>query len=137
MINTKGILLPLANAALYLVTCALIGTGLMLELRMDEEDGPARILGMGQDDWGELHFCIAIGFVALALLHLFLNWAWIKALVTKAKWPVPALAVGLALVLALLLWPTAPPMTVGCGIRTHDCAGAFGARCVDDCDKEE
>jgi hypothetical protein len=54
--NTKSLLLSLTNVALYLVTCALIGTGLLLELRMDEEDGAARLFGMGQDDWGEIHF---------------------------------------------------------------------------------
>jgi hypothetical protein len=103
--NTKALLLSPANAALYLVTCALIGTGLLLELRMDEDDRAVRLLGMGQDDWGEIHLAIAIGFVALTVLHLLLNWAWIKAAVTRARWALPALAVGFGLVAALLLWP--------------------------------
>jgi hypothetical protein len=102
----KSRLLSLANATLYLATCALIGTGLLLELRMDEEDGAARLFGMGQDDWGEIHFAIAIGFAAMTVLHLILNWAWIKAALAKARWVAPALAAGLALITALLLWPT-------------------------------
>ena len=48
--NMKSLLLTPRNAALFMVTCALIGTGLMLELRMDEEDGSARLFGMGRDD---------------------------------------------------------------------------------------
>jgi hypothetical protein len=103
--NTKALLLSLGNAALYLVTCALIGTGLLLELRMDDEGNAARLLGMGPDDWAEIHFGIAIAFIALTVLHLLLNWAWIKAALTKTKWAVPMLAVGLGLVAALLLWP--------------------------------
>ena len=49
-VNIRSLLLSLTNAALYLVTCVLIGTGLLLEFRMDEEDGAARLFGMGQDD---------------------------------------------------------------------------------------
>jgi hypothetical protein len=103
--NTKALLLSLGNAALYLVACAMIGTGLLLEWRMDEEGGAARLLGMGPDDWAETHFIIAIAFIALTVLHLLLNWAWIKAAMTKTKWAVPMLVVGLGLITALLLWP--------------------------------
>jgi hypothetical protein len=103
---TKLAFLSLSNAALYLITCAVIGTGLLLELRMDEEDGALRFLGMGRDDWGEVHFVIAIGFAGLIVLHLLLNWAWIKAARVKAKWTAPLLAAGLALVAVMLLWPT-------------------------------
>jgi hypothetical protein len=78
-VNTKALLLSSANGAPYLVACALIATGLVLELRMDKEDGAVRLLGLGQDDWGEIHLVIAIGFVALTVLHFLLNWAWIKA----------------------------------------------------------
>jgi hypothetical protein len=68
--NKKILFLSAGNTALYFATCALIGTGLLLELRMDAEDGDVSLLGMGQDDWGEIHLIIAIGFVALAVLHL-------------------------------------------------------------------
>jgi hypothetical protein len=104
--KNKFLMLSLANAAIYLLTCGLIGTGLLLELRMDEEDGAVRLLGMGQDDWGEIHFAIALGFAVLTVFHLLLNWAWIKATLSTAKWAVPLLAVGLGLIAVLLLWPT-------------------------------
>jgi hypothetical protein len=99
------LLLPLSNAALYLVACAVIATGLLLEFRMDEEDGAVRVLGLGSDDWGEVHFGLALGFAALTVLHLLLNRAWIKAAMMKTKWAGPALAVGLGFVLVVLLWP--------------------------------
>jgi hypothetical protein len=104
--NTRALSLSFVNAALYLVTCALAGTGLLLELRMDAEDGAVRLLGMGRDDWGEIHIVIAVTFLALTGFHLLLNWAWIRAAVAKARWVMPLLAAGLGLVAALLLWPT-------------------------------
>jgi hypothetical protein len=107
----------LLNAALYLATCALAGTGLLLELRMDAEAGAVRILGMGQDDWGEIHIVIAISFLALTGLHLLMNWAWIRAAVSRANWAMPMLAVGLGLVAILLLWP-ADRTTAGSDTKT-------------------
>jgi hypothetical protein len=104
--NIKSLLLPLANGALYLVTCALIGTGLLLELRMDEEDAAARLFGMGQDDWGEIHLVVAIAFAALAVLHLVQKWAWIKAAFGRSKPAIAVLIAGLVMIAGLLLWPT-------------------------------
>jgi phosphoglycerol transferase MdoB-like AlkP superfamily enzyme len=102
---TKAWLLSAANAALYLAFCALAGTGLLLEVRLDDEDGPARVLGMGLDDWSEIHITAAIVFAALSFLHLALNWSWIKAACRKSLPAKLVLAAGAVLVAALLLWP--------------------------------
>jgi len=104
--NIRPLLLSMTYAVLYLVTCALIGTGLLLELRMDEEDGAERLFGMSQDDWGEIHFVVAITFAALAVLHLVQNWAWIKSAVRRSRPALVLVTVGLVLVAGLLLWPT-------------------------------
>jgi hypothetical protein len=101
----KTITLTASNAALYLATCALVGTGLLLELRMDEEDGARRLLGLGADDWGEVHIVVALTFGGLAILHLLLNWAWIKAALAKTRLAYGFLAAGLGLIAVLLLWP--------------------------------
>jgi hypothetical protein len=101
---SKWLLSP-ANAALYMAACALAGTGLLLEFRMDTEEGVVRLFGMGRDDWGEIHIIVAIMFLALTGLHLALNWAWIRMAVTNTKWMVPALAAGLGIIAVLLLWP--------------------------------
>jgi fucose permease len=102
---TKAWLLSAANAALYLAFCALAGTGLLLEVRLDDEDGPARVLGMGLDDWSEIHISVALVFAALSSLHLALNWPWIKAACRKSLLATMVLAAGAVLVAALLLWP--------------------------------
>jgi hypothetical protein len=106
--SARSLSLALLNAVLYLVTCALAGTGLLLELRMDVEDGAVRLFGMGRDDWGEIHIVIAITFLVLTGFHLLLNWAWIRAAVSRAGWAMPMLAAGLGLVAVLLLWPADP-----------------------------
>jgi hypothetical protein len=111
--NTKSLLLSLTNAALYLVTCALVGTGLLLELRMDEEDGAARFFGMGRDDWGEIHLVVALAFAALAVLHLAQNWVWIKAAFSKSKSAMAVLIAGLVIIAGLLLWPTTANASLG------------------------
>jgi hypothetical protein len=62
----KPFLLHVSTAGLYLATCTLVGTGLLLEWRLDE-DVSGRLLGMDRDDWGELHFGVALAFAALTL----------------------------------------------------------------------
>ena len=103
--NPKTLLLSLGNAALYLSACGLAGTGLLLELRLDEEDGTVRLFGMSPDDWGEIHILTAIACFVLTVIHLHLNRSWIKTAMAKTKWAVPILAGGLGFVAVLLLWP--------------------------------
>ncbi len=103
--SARALPLSVLNGALYLATCALAGTGLLLELRMDVEDGAVRLLGMGRDDWGEIHIVLALAFLALTGVHLLLNRAWIRVFVTRAGWAMPMLVVGLGMVAVLLLWP--------------------------------
>ena len=105
--NAKSLLRSLANATLYLVTCVLIGTGLLLELRLDEEDGAARILGMGQDDWGEIHFVVALGFAAMVVWHLVQNRTWVRMVVGRSKIAIVVLIAGVVIAASLLLWPSA------------------------------
>jgi hypothetical protein len=95
----------LGNTALYLVTCALLGTGLLLELRMDVEDRPISVLGMGPDDWGEIHFAMALAFVALSILHIALNWPWLRTAFSKHKLAAMVLIAGIVLLMTPLLWP--------------------------------
>jgi len=36
------------------------------------------LLGLGRHDWGDIHFVMAVLFVLLMLIHLYLHWTWIK-----------------------------------------------------------
>jgi len=39
---------------------------------------PSTFLSLRRHDWGEIHFALAIAFVICIILHLSLNWAWIR-----------------------------------------------------------
>jgi hypothetical protein len=33
---------------------------------------------MTRHEWGDIHFYLAVGFVALMVVHIILHWGWIK-----------------------------------------------------------
>jgi hypothetical protein len=33
---------------------------------------------MPRHEWGDIHFYLAVGFVALMVVHIILHWGWIK-----------------------------------------------------------
>jgi len=35
--------------------------------------------GMTRHEWGDIHFYLAVGFVALMVVHIILHWNWIKS----------------------------------------------------------
>jgi hypothetical protein len=106
--EVKTWMLRIANGVLYLAACVLAGTGLALELRL-EEDQAQTLWGWSQDTWSEVHLAVALTFVALTVLHLVLNWNWIANLLKgPRRWAVATIGVfGLALAAAILLAPTA------------------------------
>lgn len=98
--------LRLINAALYLSACALVATGLALEWKIEIEDEGRTLLGLGGEDWGEIHFFLALVVIGVALVHLALHWAWIKNLLIRLRWPtIACLAAGLALIVIVLASP--------------------------------
>jgi hypothetical protein len=104
-VNSKTILLSSSNGLLYLTLCLLAGSGLLLELRMDSEDDRPRIMGMNADEWGEIHFLCGIGLVVVSLLHMILNWAWIRGTLAKTKLGYLVIATGIIFIAVLFLWP--------------------------------
>jgi hypothetical protein len=43
--------------------------------------GPVEVkelLGLGRHDWGDVHSILALLFLVLMLVHLYLHWTWIK-----------------------------------------------------------
>lgn len=37
--------------------------------------------GLGRHDWGAVHFWLAVVFIVLMVVHIFLHWKWIKSYV--------------------------------------------------------
>ena len=36
------------------------------------------LLSLGRHDWGEIHFCFAVAFATLIVIHIILHFDWIK-----------------------------------------------------------
>jgi hypothetical protein len=61
------------DLTLYLVFCAMAGTGLLLAYRLPHGPGDARMvtfLGHGRHDWGSVHIWLAYVALVLLLFHL-------------------------------------------------------------------
>lgn len=98
-------LVPFSNAMLYLAFCLLAATGLAMEFRLDNND--ATLLGIAKRDWARVHALTAISFLSLTAVHLWVNWPWLRALLTRLRWPtVVVTSVGLAILAIFLLGPT-------------------------------
>jgi hypothetical protein len=93
------------DAIAYFCFCALAGTGLLLEFRLCE-DARGTILGLGAEEWSDIHEWVAYSFIAVVVLHLALHWVWIKKLAARYRWStVVGLAAGACLIGVLLLMP--------------------------------
>lgn len=105
----KSLYLKASNYALYLFLCALAGMGFALEYRLPRggESRGLALLGLRRHDWAEIHAYTAIAFVAIMMVHLWLNRAWIvKAAARKDRTVLFAsLGLGLLLLAAPLLAP--------------------------------
>lgn len=93
-------------------------------------DGPLKTLwGLGRHDWGDIHYCLAIGLAVFVLIHLILHWTWLCATAqrlirgadTSARQAAPvsrhAYGIGLLLLVAAasvgLLWIASTSVTPG------------------------
>jgi hypothetical protein len=95
---------PLSNALLYLAFCLLAATGLAMTFRLD--DRAQVLLGLDKQGWARIHAITALSVLSLVLLHLWLNWGWIRSMVRRLRWPTLMIALaGLAMVALALLAP--------------------------------
>ena len=98
------------DLALYLIACALTGTGLLLAYRLPHGGGDTSrvlFLGYGRHAWGEIHTWLAYVAISLAVVHLLLNWQWlVKVAASKKVWRLAVgVLTGLLVVGAFLLLP--------------------------------
>lgn len=76
------------DSGILLVFVALMATGLLIEFVLPPGAGGGRgggraALGLGRHDWGEVHFWLALGVIALSALHVGLHWAWVCGTVRR------------------------------------------------------
>lgn len=102
------------NALLWLVFCAMAGTGFLLALRLPPGSrGGAGLtaLGLSRHEWGDIHMWLSFAFIALILAHLALHWRWLWQVAAKRRrWPLLlGLGAGAVVLLALALQPVEKP----------------------------
>jgi len=99
--------------SLALAGFVLLGaTGLLMHFILPPGSGggpgghrPAlRIWGLSRHQWGEIHFWIAVGVLAVLSIHLILHWRWVVSTVSgqEKKSSGPRALLGLLAFLALL-----------------------------------
>ena len=76
------------DLTLYLVSCALAGSGLLLAYRLPHGHGEGRIvtfLGYGRHDWGSVHTWLAWVVIVLVVFHLILNREWLVKIAASGR----------------------------------------------------
>lgn len=108
--RSRSTLPRIMNALLWLVFCAMAGTGLLLALRLPPGSRGGQGLlaaGLSRHEWGDIHTWLSYALLALLVVHLIHHWRWFWQVAAKKRsWPlVLGIGMGLALLLALVLQP--------------------------------
>jgi MFS superfamily sulfate permease-like transporter len=94
----------MSNALLYLAFCLLAATGLAMTFRLDDRAG--LLLGLTKQEWARVHAITALSVLSLVILHLWVNWGWIRSMVKRLRWPTLLVALlGLVMIALALLAP--------------------------------
>jgi hypothetical protein len=107
----KNTINRVVNLLLYLLLCFMLGTGLLMWLRLPPGSrgggGHLTVMGLNRHAWGDWHLWAALAFVALSVAHLVMNWVWMMKIAgSKRAWRVwLGIGAGLAIVTILALLP--------------------------------
>jgi len=98
------------NIFLWLVFCAMAGTGLLLALRLPPGSAGGHgltALGMSRHEWGDYHTWLSYAFLALMAAHLLIHWRWFWQVAAKKRgWPLLlGFGLGMAMIAVLTLQP--------------------------------
>ena len=120
----KNNALRVVNLLLYLSGCFMAGTGILLAWRLPPGSRGGHglsALGMTRHEWGDWHLYAGILVVALSIVHLVLNRAWLeKIAASRKRWRLAGgLLAGLAVIVGLALLPVQ---------RQQDERGGHGGR---------
>lgn len=56
-------------------------TGALIYWILPAGSGNLSVWSMTRHEWGEIHFWIAVGFLALMAVHFILHWSWIVSMI--------------------------------------------------------
>ncbi len=125
----------LTDILMFGAMCFLAGTGLLLHFRLVPGYMGGRgltVLGLSRHDWGACHLWCAYLLLFLVLVHLVLNFAFIKnCIAAKKTWVVIGLGLaGLAIAFGFLFLPLkrtgAGDRGQGQGLRLRGLPGSHG-----------
>lgn len=110
--SIRTVIPRILNAVMWLVFCAMVGTGLLLAFRLPPGSRGGRglsALDMNRHEWGDIHTWLSYGFLALVVIHMALHWRWFWQIAARRRsWPLLAgVGAGLAIMAALVLQPVA------------------------------
>ena len=136
--NTK-IARAVTDVAMFVTMCFITGTGLLIHYRLvpgSRGGHGLSLLGLSRHEWGTYHLWVAYILLFLVLVHMALNYAFIKnCIAAKRTWVVAVLGlIGAAILSAFLLIPIerTGDDTHGHGLRSRSGQGNQGQAKVAD-----
>ena len=132
--NTK-IARTVTDIAMFVAMCFITGTGLLIHCRLvpgSRGGHGLSLLGLSRHEWGTYHLWAAYVLLALVLVHMALNFAFIKNVIAAQRtWIVIGLGlIGAAILSAFLLIPIerTGDDSQGHGLRLRDGQGKQGLK---------
>jgi len=98
------------DIAMFVAMCFITGTGLLIHYRLvpgSRGGHGLSLLGLSRHEWGTYHLWAAYLLLGLVLVHMALNFAFIKnCIAAKRTWVVAVMGlIGAAVISAFLLLP--------------------------------
>ena len=103
----------------------LASTGLLLVFELPPGSGGKSVWSLTRHDWGDIHFCIAMGMLGVIGVHLVLHWKWIAAKLKPlghgnfSRARVVTGTIGLLALIGVAVAPHLSPPTAGLRDETH------------------
>lgn len=82
------------DAGLALLGLGVLSTGLLLALVLPAGSRGDTVVGWTRHEWGDVHLYVALTLLALAAVHVTLNWAWVCNVLAKMTGRRPASVTG-------------------------------------------
>jgi hypothetical protein len=119
--SARTLIPRICNGLLWLVFCAMSGTGLLLAFRLPPGSRGGRglsALGWDRHEWGDLHTGLSYAFLTLIVIHLALHWRWFWQIAGRRRaWPIVlGIGSGLLLLAGIVLLPVSKEEAPGRGI---------------------
>lgn len=104
--NIRG----LVDLLMYGMFCFLMGTGLLLQYRLVSGSRGGHgltLMGFSRHEWGHVHLWVGFVLILLLIVHLVLNYGFIKRVVAREKTWIALLIglIGLGVTAVFLLLP--------------------------------